>query len=152
MFVCLGNICRSPAGEAMLEHLAKSREGLEELQVSSSGIGDWHIGQLPDSRMRQAALDRGITLSSRAEQFKPTHFDEYHYILAADNEVVNDLYRQARSPADKAKVHLMTAFSFSFANQAIPDPYYGGHADFELVLDMLYDACEGLLQKIQSSP
>lgn len=149
MFVCLGNICRSPAGEGMLLHLVENGNYSIDLTVASSGIGDWHLGQLPDARMRRAAQERGITLSTRARLFKIEDFQEYDYILAADEEVLNDLYHYAESPGDKSKVHLITVFSSSYKNEEIPDPYYGGRADFDLVLDMLQDACEGLLLEIQ---
>ncbi len=147
--MCLGNICRSPAGEGMLKHLVEGCDSSLELHVESCGIGDWHVGQLPDSRMRKAALERGITLTSRAQVFKIDHFNEFDYILAADHEVLNDLYHYARSPEEKSKVHLMTAFSSSYRDQKVPDPYYGGVSDFDLVLDMLEDSCEGLLQYIK---
>jgi low molecular weight protein-tyrosine phosphatase len=148
MFVCLGNICRSPAGEGMLQHLVDSSETSTDFTIASSGIGDWHVGQFPDSRMCQAASERGIMLTSRAQVFKVEDFDQYDYILAADHEVLNDLYHYARSLQDKSKVHLITAFSPSYHNEVVPDPYYGGVSDFELVLDMLEDSCEGLLQKL----
>lgn len=152
MFVCLGNICRSPAGEGMLKHLLENTDSFEDANIESSGIGDWHVGQLPDSRMRKAALKRGVTLTSRAQVFKPEHFEKFDYILAADHEVLNDLYRYARTPEEKSKVHLVTAFSRSYRQQEIPDPYYGGASDFELVLDMLEDSCEGLIQEIKQKP
>ncbi|MEM1282155.1 MAG: low molecular weight protein-tyrosine-phosphatase [Chlamydiota bacterium] len=147
MFVCLGNICRSPAGEGMLQYLAKKFRCPVNLEIESSGIGDWHVGQLPDSRMREAALKRGITLVSRAQAFKTDHFDMFDFVLAADHEVMNDLYRYARSPLDKSKIHLITAFGTTYRGEEIPDPYYGGARDFDLVLDMLEDSCEGFLQE-----
>lgn len=144
MFVCLGNICRSPAAEGVLRHMDP------ELKIQSCGIGDWHIGQLPDERMRDTAKLRGVHLTSRAQQFKLQFFDDYDYILAADHEVLHDLYRKAQTPSHKAKVHLITAFSPTYQNQEIPDPYFQGDAAFDLVLDMLEDSCEGLLQHIRN--
>lgn len=143
LFVCLGNICRSPAGEGILKRIAEDR-GLN-IKVESCGIGDWHAGQLPDPRMRAAASDRGITLSSRAKQFHPRFFDEFDLILALDREVLKDLYKFAATVEHKAKVHLATAFSTSYKDQDVPDPYYGGRADFDLVLDMMEDVCEELI-------
>lgn len=150
MFVCLGNICRSPAGEGMLQHLLHADNSQLKVHVESSGIGDWHVGQLPDSRMRKAALERGITLTSRAQVFKLDHFDEFDFILAADNEVLKDLYQLARSPHEKSKIQLITAYSSSYRGDEVPDPYYGGDKDFEIVLDILEDSCEGLLQEIKN--
>lgn len=148
MFVCLGNICRSPAGEGLLSHLTAKKELPLQLQIASSGIGDWHVGELPDKRMRQAAMDRGVALTSRAQVFKTEDFIDYDYILAADREILHELYKHARSPSEKAKITLMTAFSPTYTNEEVPDPYYGGRADFDLVLDMLEDACEGLITEI----
>jgi len=149
LFVCLGNICRSPAAEGLLRHLAL-REGLgNDLEVQSCGIGEWHVGQLPDERMRDASKARGVILSSRAQQFNPSFFELFDYILVVDNEVLSHLYQFAKNPEQKAKIHLITAFSACYRNEEIPDPYYGGEAAFELVLDMLEDACEGLLREFQ---
>ena len=144
LFVCLGNICRSPAAEGILKQLAADKA----LHVESCGLGDWHVGQLADGRMREAAIDRGVILSSRAQQFQEGFFEKFDYILAVDNEVLHDLYRYAKTPEQKVKLHLITAFSKSYPNQEIPDPFYGGRVDFDRVLDMLEDSCEGLLQEI----
>jgi len=144
LFVCLGNICRSPAAEGILKELAKDKE----LHVESCGMGDWHVGNLPDPRMREAAERRGLVLTSRAQEFKREFFDRFDYILAADREVLHGLYHYAEKPEHKARVHLMTAFSKSYRDQEVPDPYYGGDDGFEQVLDMLTDACEGLLENI----
>lgn len=152
LFVCLGNICRSPAGEAMLRHLSEKMELSEALTVQSCGMGDWHVGQLPDERMREASQLRGINLTSRAQQFRPEFLIEFDYILAVDKEVLADLYRYAENPEQKAKIHLVTEFSKSYFNKEIPDPYYYGGNAFELVLDMLEDSCEGLLQHLHKTP
>lgn len=150
LFVCLGNICRSPAAEGLLRHLHSKRQKDLDLHIESCGIGDWHLGHLPDERMRDAAKARGIILSSRAQQFKPVHFERFDYILAADKEVMSDLYYFAKTPEHKAKIHLITDFSGTYSGQEIPDPYYEGGLAFELVLDMLEDSCEGLLSHIDS--
>jgi protein-tyrosine phosphatase len=148
LFVCLGNICRSPAAEGILRHLLTKHPDLE-IRIESCGIGDWHKGQLPDQRMRQAASDRGVTLASRAQQFRPEFFDEFDDILAMDKEVLHDLYRHAKTPEHKSKVHLLTEFSTTYRDEEIPDPYYGSRADFDLVLDMLEDSCEEFIQRIK---
>lgn len=152
MFVCLGNICRSPAAEGLLRHIALRDPIGEVLYIESSGLGDWHIGQLPDERMRVAAKNRGIVLSSRAQQFKHAFLDRFDLILAADNQILKDLYQYAKTPDHKAKIHLITNFSSSYQGQEIPDPYYQGEAGFELVLDMIEDSCEGLLNFLKGSP
>lgn len=151
LFVCLGNICRSPAGEGMLRSFALKMPLALGLKVQSCGIGDWHVGQLPDERMREASLLRGINLTSRAQQFRPEFLDEFNFILAVDKEVLNDLYAYAKTPEQKSKIHLVTEFSKSYLNKEIPDPYYTGNHGFELVLDMLEDSCEGFLDYLQKN-
>lgn len=150
LFVCLGNICRSPAAEGILRSLAAREYSDVALHIESCGIGSWHVGQLPDERMRHTAKKRGLTLTSRAQQFKPEWFDRFDYILAADHEVINELHQFAKTSEQKSKIHLITAFSPCYKDQEIPDPYYQGEAGFEHVLDMLEDSCAGLLEKIKS--
>lgn len=150
LFVCLANICRSPAAEGVLKHMIHKR-GLKDIVVKSCGIGDWSIGQFPDERMRDSAKIRGVVLTNRAQQFHSRFLEEYDYILATDHEVLNHLYQKAVNPEHKAKLNLITAFSRSYPNQEIPDPYYQGEAAFDLVLDMLEDSCEGLLEHIAKS-
>jgi low molecular weight protein-tyrosine phosphatase len=144
LFVCLGNICRSPAAEGMLRKMVQERE-LKPFHIESRGLGDWHIGQLPDERMREAARDRDIILSMQAQQIKPEDFEEFDHLFAASHTVLVELLQLARTAEQKSKVKLMTAYSKSYPNQDIPDPYYKDAADFELVLDMLEDACHGIL-------
>lgn len=151
LFVCLANICRSPAAEGLLKHMAASKLGEGKITVASCGIGDWQLGELPDARMRVVAQRRGVTLASRAQQFKLSFFDEYDYILAVDKEVLRELHRYASHPQHKAKLNLITAFSPIYREQDIPDPYYAGEYAFDQVLDMIEDSCEGLLDHIQRS-
>ncbi len=151
VFVCLGNICRSPAAEGVMKHLLSLQSESLDIEVIGCGIGDWHLGQLPDLRMRKAASERNIILSSRAKQFESGLFEDSDYILAADNDILENLFHLAKTPSHKAKVHLMTAYSKSYLNQDIPDPYYGNHLAFNLVLDILKDSCEGLLEEIKKS-
>lgn len=148
LFVCMGNICRSPAGEGILRHLVQQDQYLK-IHVESCGIGDWHIGQAPDWRIQEASKARGIVLTGKAQQFHHRHLDDFDYILAADREVLKFLYHYAKTPDHKAKIHLMTAFGTLYKGQEIPDPYYQPGGAFELVLDMLEDSCHGLLQHIR---
>jgi len=145
LFVCLGNICRSPAAEGVLIHLARKNNPPIDLIVESCGLGDWHEGQLPDERMRKAAKSRGIVLSSRAQPFHTDFFEKFDYILAADKSVMYELHKWAKIPEHKAKIHLMTKFSSSYTNEEIPDPFYLDQGHFELVMDMLEETCQGLL-------
>ncbi len=150
LFVCLGNICRSPAAEATLKHFSKDQPDLN-VYVESCGIGDWYLGQSPDRRMQEASQMRGLTLTSRAQQFQQSYFDIFDYILASDKEVLSSLYHKASTPHHKAKVNLMTHFSFRYHDQEIPDPYYASTGLFDLVLDMLEDACSGLIAHIKEN-
>lgn len=149
LFVCLGNICRSPAAEGILRHLAR-KEGID-IHVESCGLGDWHTGNLPDERMREASQNRGFTLSSRAQKIKPEFFDSFDFIFVADQKVLNELYKYAEKPEHKAKMHYMTHFSSAFKGEEVPDPYYEGEAGFERVLDMLEDSCEGIITHLKKS-
>lgn len=149
LFVCMGNICRSPAAEAILKHMIHPNSSLK-IHVESCGIGDWHLGQPPDKRIQEVAKVRGIVLTSRAQQFQNAFFDQFDYILAADKEVLKSLYQYAKTTEQKAKISLMTAFSSIYEGQEVPDPYYQPGGAFELVLDMLEDSCQGLLQHIQN--
>ncbi len=148
LFVCLGNICRSPAAEGILRHMHEKSGGIPPLHVESCGLGSWHIGRLPHDQMREAANERGIVLLSRAQQFKPSFFDQFDYILAADHSIMNELYNLAKSPQHKAKVHLIAEYSKSYFREEIPDPFYGGKEGFDRVLDMLEDSCQGLLEHL----
>lgn len=149
LFVCLGNICRSPAGEGVLRHLVDKVGLANEVIISSCGIGSWHIGHPPDSRIRQAASGRGIQLNTKAKPFVPTYLDEFDFIMASDESVFEHLIQFASTPEQKAKIYLMTAFAKSFKNEPVPDPYYEGAGAFEHVLDILEDACSGLLEEIR---
>lgn len=150
LFVCLGNICRSPAGEGILRHLVE-KEGLsDQITISSCGIGDWHIGHPPDMRIREAANSRGVVLNSRAKPFFPHYLDEFDYIMVADESILEYLLKHAKTLEQKSKIHYMTAFSTAYRNLPVPDPYYEGHGAFDQVLDILEDACSGLLQKLKT--
>lgn len=151
LFVCLGNICRSPAAEGVLRHMVHKAALEESISIESCGLGDWHIGHLPDERMREASRSRGIVLTSRAQKFQHAFFERFDLILAADNQILHDLYRHAHSPEHKAKIHLITHFSSSYHDEEIPDPYYQGEAGFEQVLDMIEDSCFGILEHIKTN-
>lgn len=148
LFVCLANVCRSPAAEGFLRHMATKETLPFAVHVESCGIGDWNLGQLPDERMRQASQSRGVILASRAQKFQMTFLDKFDLILAADNHVLNHLYRYAEAPDHKAKIHLITHFSSCYPGEEIPDPYYQGEAGFEHVLDMIEDSCRGIIDHL----
>lgn len=150
LFVCLGNICRSPAAEGILRHMANEGAAPLKIDVESRGLGDWHQGQLPDVRMREAAGNRGVRLASRAKKIELEDFDRFDFVLVADEKVRSELYRHITSPEHRAKIHFMTHFSSVYKDQPVPDPYYEGDAGFEHVLNMLEDSCQGLLAHIKN--
>lgn len=131
LFVCMGNICRSPAGEGILREMVVLDPDLN-IDVDSCGIGDWHLGHSADERMRETAMGRGIALTGKAKQFQQVFFDRFDYILAADKDILKYLDDYAVSAEQKAKIFLMTAFRA-----------------FDLVLDMLEDSCCGLINHIK---
>lgn len=150
LFVCMGNICRSPAGEGIMKQYSK-KYPLLDLHIESCGLGDWHKGQLPDERMQKAAQARGYALTSRAQQIKQEHLDEFDYILAADHEVLNHLKKNAKDEEQREKIILMTHYSSAYRLKEVPDPYEKDETGFELVMDILEDACEGLVDHIKST-
>ena len=149
LMVCLGNICRSPAAEEVLQRMGEA-QGLD-LQVDSCGLGDWHKGSLPDPRMQRAAAARGFDLKTHAFAFERAFFDTYDYILAADLSVLAELHKRAEAPQERDKVEPMTAYANRCRGQDVPDPYHGTDADFEHALDMIEDACAGFIRHVQAS-
>lgn len=149
LFVCLGNICRSPAAEGVMRQMVKD-SGMQGVHIESCGLGGgWPLGTPPDARMRAAAEKRGVILESGVQLMQPRFFEKFDLIFAADNKILNVLYQHVPTPELKAKIHLMTYFSKSFYNQEVPDPYFGEHG-FDHVLDMLEDSCAGILEHLQS--
>lgn len=150
LFVCLGNICRSPSAEAVFNKMIE-KTGLEdELSCDSAGTAAYHTGERADYRMRQFAQKRGYHLTSISRGFVPEiDFDQFDYLIGMDKQNVRDLRSMARNETDRKKISLMTDYCSHPEYDSVPDPYYGGAAGFELVLDILEDACDGLIRKIQ---
>ncbi|WP_372611770.1 low molecular weight protein-tyrosine-phosphatase [Halomonas sp.] len=147
LFVCLGNICRSPTAEGVFRRLLEERGLDDRVQVDSCGIGDWHLGKAPDDRARQAAERRGIDISAlRARQLADTDFHRFDYLLAMDHD--NLAVLRSRAPQDVVG-HLGLFLGFAgLDGRAVPDPYYGGDQGFEEVLDLVEIASRGLLDDI----
>jgi len=142
LFVCTGNICRSPTAEAVLRHQAE-KAGID-LHVESAGIGRWHIGCPPDERAQHHAQRRGYDLSRlRARQVEPLDFERFDMILAMDRGHLRALQKMAPDK-HRAKIRLFAAES------DVPDPYYGGPEGFEHVLDLVEAACRDLLQELKT--
>ncbi|HIK38065.1 MAG: low molecular weight phosphotyrosine protein phosphatase [Geminocystis sp.] len=145
LFVCLGNICRSPAAEAIMKHLVE-KEGLSHrIFCDSAGTSDYHIGESPDRRMQAAAKKRGIQVEGKARQIEPFDLEYYDLILAMDKSNYYDILALDPAGKYKDKVKLICEFATTFDDKEVPDPYYGGEAGFNYVLDLLLDACSGLL-------
>ncbi|WP_070886890.1 low molecular weight protein-tyrosine-phosphatase [Pseudomonas argentinensis] len=148
LFVCLGNICRSPTAEAVLRQRLQRAGLAERIEVDSAGTGDWHVGKVPDSRTQQAASRRGYDLSSlRGRQVSVDDFARCDLILAMDGANLRDLQRlrpaQARGELD------LYLRRFGLAEDEVPDPYYGGSEGFEHVLDLLEQASDALLVELK---
>ena len=139
LFVCLGNICRSPAAEAIFKNLIEKQGLKDAFIVDSAGTGSWHIGKKADFRMRIAAERRDINILSRARQIKSKDFEKFNYILAMDDsnfQNINDL-KSIQSLSNFASIKKIQEFRTFFEEQEVPDPYFGGDEGFDYVLDML---------------
>ena len=148
LFVCMGNICRSPAAEEIYKQKMQDR-GLEDcFHIDSAGIHGYHEGELPDSRMRSHAMKRGYKLTSRSRPVEYDDFRKFDLIIGMDDSNINNLKRMVSNPELQQKIRRMTDFCRHHRDNHVPDPYYGGGAGFEHVLDLLEDACEGLLQEL----
>jgi protein-tyrosine phosphatase len=156
LFVCLGNICRSPAAEGVFVHLLSQQGLADRFVVDSAGTGGWHVGRRADERMRAAATRRGIDLTSRARQIDPGDLHSFDHILTMDDDnlaAVRALAREAGNPAGQAQIEAMTRYCRRHSGVLeVPDPYYGGPQGFEQVLDLLDDACRGLLEALVRKP
>ncbi|WP_352422441.1 low molecular weight protein-tyrosine-phosphatase [Proteiniphilum sp.] len=150
LFVCLGNICRSPAAEGIMATVVKKHDLQDIIEVDSAGTSGWHEGELPDERMRLHGERRGYNFDSPARKFRKSDFDDFDYILVMDRQNFSTVRSLATGKEQTDKIHMMTEFSRQYTHHDhVPDPYYGGTSGFELVLDLLEDACEGLLQAIK---
>ncbi len=151
LFVCLGNICRSPAAEAVFLHKLEQRGLRENFLVDSAGTGGWHVGKSADSRMRSAAEQRGVIINSIARQFRISDFKEFDIILTMDDDNLRTLMsfsQKSKLSINKDIIYPIMSFSTNSDLKEVPDPYYGSGDGFEKVLDLLEDACDGLLEKI----
>jgi low molecular weight protein-tyrosine phosphatase len=149
LFVCMGNICRSPSGEAVMNKYIK-RSGLSnEIECDSAGTIAHHEGDLADARMKRHALKRGYRLISIARRFRNADFETFDYIIAMDRSNYNDLKSFDSNENYANKIFMMTDFAKNGLYNEVPDPYYGGPEGFEEVLNILEESCEGLLEEIK---
>ncbi len=148
LFVCLGNICRSPSAENIMNHLIREAGLEKEIVCDSAGTSGYHIGSPPDRRMSAAAQRRGIELVGAARQFDRSDFEKFDMILAMDRDNYEGICGSDRAGKYRSKVHLMCDFCTKHTLREVPDPYYGGEEGFNQVIDLLLDACEGFLNQI----
>jgi protein-tyrosine phosphatase len=148
LFVCLGNICRSPSAENIMNHLIDRQQLSDQITCDSAGTSNYHIGSPPDRRMAAAAAQRGIELLGGARQFQVQDFEKFDLILAMDQANYRDILLLDRQGKYPDKVRLMCDFCRQYRDREVPDPYYGGAEGFNYVIDLLSDACEGLLEHV----
>lgn len=146
LFVCLGNICRSPAGEGVLLHMLAHSDRSDRIEVDSAGTMGYHIGNPADARMRAAASKRKINLPSRARQVSKLDLERFDLVIAMDRENLADLQRLHATPS--ARVCLFSEFLDESWPTDVPDPYYGGDDGFEYVLDMMQEGCPKIIDAL----
>ena len=151
LFVCLGNICRSAAAEEIMRTYLK-REGLDkEIEVDSAGISGYHEGDLADPRMRMHASRRGYQITHRSRPVRTSDFYDFDLILGMDDANIDALREKAPDIETERKIGRMTDYCRTKVADHVPDPHYGGAQGFEYVLDILEDACSGLLEQFQTT-
>jgi len=149
LFVCLGNICRSPAAEGIFKNIVKREDLQDKFKIDSAGTAGYHQGELPDSRMRSHGARRGYKFDSLSRKFKNSDFDNFDVIVVMDDSNYRNVLNMSPDLESDKKIYRMTDFLRHLEADHIPDPYYSGAEGFELVLDLLEDACEGLLDKLK---
>lgn len=151
LFVCLGNICRSPAAEGILQSMVE-KEGLSNtVFIDSAGTYGGHAGDLPDKRMRFAAEKRGYKLTSRSRKITPADLENFDMVIVMDDENYENVIRLASKSDNLKKIQRLTDFCTKHKNRFVPDPYSGGASGFEFALDLLEDGCQGILKQIKES-
>jgi protein-tyrosine phosphatase len=152
LFVCMGNICRSPTAEGVMRGLVRDA-GLEDrIELDSAGTGGWHAGAPPDSRATRAARRRGVVLDGAARQVTAADFDRFDLLVAMDRDNLRDLQALAPGPEARDRVRLLREFdpaAVAAGDLDVPDPYYGGPDGFDRVLDLVEAGCRGLLDELR---
>ena len=148
LFVCMGNICRSPMAEGAFAKTVQNAGLGTQILIDSAGTHDYHVGDAPDLRAQRTALSHGYDISGlRGRQVQDSDFERFDYILAMDKQNLNNLTRRA-NVRHHHKIRLLLSFSRRYPNLDVPDPYYGGQQGFDQTLDMVEDAAQGLLKTI----
>lgn len=150
-FVCLGNICRSPTAEGVFRRLVHDAKLDAQIEIDSAGTAAYHVGESADARSRAAAHRRGYELTGKGRQFQARDFDAFDYVLAMDADNRRALEKLAPNDAARRKVQLLREYDPTApAGAEVPDPYYGGPAGFDNVIDICERACKGLLNHVRS--
>jgi len=148
LFVCLGNICRSPMAEGVFRHLLREGGVEDHFVVDSAGTGAWHVGEPPDTRSAEAAARHGVSLSGSARQVRPADLDRFDYVIAMDRDNLGKLQRMQKGSGGHASLHLLREFDPDGGDRDVPDPYYDGLRGFETVYHMVRRSCEALLEHL----
>ncbi len=149
LFVCMGNICRSPAAEGVMLHQLEEAGLNGQVSVDSAGTLNYHAGNLPDTRMRQAASQRGLDLTHRARQITPEDLEKFDLILVMDQDNKHEVMLLSGAKAHVAKIKMFCEFCTGHSETEVPDPYYGGAQGFDLVLDLLEDGCAEITRRLK---
>jgi len=149
LFVCMGNICRSPAGENIFRAKVEEEGLSQSIKCDSAGTLGYHSGNAPDQRMSKTIRQRGYEVTGAARQFSLNDFEAFDLILTMDDDNYDNIIKLTKSEADHAKVRRFTDFCTDHEETEVPDPYYGGEAGFQLVADLIEDGAEGLLDYIK---
>ena len=148
LFVCMGNICRSPTAEGVFRHIVNEKNLQDIIKIDSAGTHAYHIGESPDARSQATAKSRGVDISAqKARKVKATDFERYDYVIAMDHSNYENL-KSLSTVEQQRKIHLFMDFTSAWDNTEVPDPYYGGADGFNNVFDMVQSASEGLLNTI----
>jgi protein-tyrosine phosphatase len=152
LFVCMGNICRSPTAEGVMRRLLEDAGLGDRVEVESAGTGAWHVGEPPDERATLAARRRGVTLEGAARQIRPSDFRSFDLLIALDRANLRELLAIAPDEEAAEKVRLLREFDPAAGGDLdVPDPYFGGDRGFETVLDMVEAACRGLIDELRAA-
>ena len=149
LFVCLGNICRSPMAEGVFLSILEREGQSSDFNIDSAGTLGAHMGELADRRMRFFAEKRGYTLTHRSRKFTRADFDRFDWIIVMDDRNFDDVQSMTMTTEEVSKIHRMVDFCQKSEATYVPDPYYGGDQGFENVIDLLEDACEGLFSEVK---
>ncbi len=151
LFVCLGNICRSPLAEGIFLHLVDQAGLTDRFEVDSAGTGAWHVGERADARAAMVASQHGVELPSRARQITSDDLDHFDYVIAMDRENLGNIERLAATRESGAQIKLLREYDSESSGDEVPDPYYGGASGFENVYEMVHRSCTELLDQLRAA-